>query len=68
MIRKLKQTVQTQMCVFVAVAVFMGSAEVEKIGDRLQVALPVAGLACAVANGDAVSYLLRFIGTNAVVQ
>ena len=68
MIRKLRQAVQTQICVILAAAVLIGAMEVEKLGDRLQIALPVAGLACAFANGEAVSYTLRFIGTNAVVH
>lgn len=68
MIRKLGRAVQTQICVILAVAVLVGSGDVEKIGDRLQIALPVAGLVCAIANGEAVSYTLRFIGTNAVVH
>ncbi len=68
MIRKLRQAVQTQVCIILAAAVLLGSMEVEKLGDRLQIALPVAGLACAYTNGEAASYMLRFIGTNAVVH
>ena len=68
MIRKLKRGVQAQICVILAVTVLAGSGDVEKVGDRLQVALPVAGLVCAIANGDAASYMLRFIGTNAAVH
>lgn len=68
MIGKLKRAVQAQMCVILAVAVLAGSNDAEKVGDRLQIALPVAGLACAISNGDAVSYILRFIGTNAIVH
>ncbi len=38
------------------------------MGDRLQVALPVAGLVCAIANQEAVNYLLRFTTTMMVVH
>ncbi len=34
--------------------------EAEHVGDRLQVALPLAGWACAFANGEGGAYALRF--------
>lgn len=39
---------------------FVPDREAEHIGDRLQVALPLAGWACAFANGEGGGYALRF--------
>lgn len=40
----------------------------ERIGDRIQVALPVLALACGVMRGDAADFTLRFAGNMAVVH
>lgn len=34
--------------------------KIERLGDRYQVALPLMGLACQIANGKAVEYVLRY--------
>lgn len=68
MIKKLRRTLKLQICMILALGVFLGLGDVEKTGDSLQVALPVAGLACAVVNGDAVLYAVKFTATMAVVH
>ncbi len=50
----------------VAVAVSLPSAE--RVGDRLQYALPLLGLGCAVLTGGAGEYLLRYVGGTALVH
>ncbi len=42
-----------------ALAVALSAPDAERIGDRLQIALPVAALGCAVATGGVGDYLLR---------
>lgn len=39
----------------------LSSGNVERTGDRIQIALPLAGLACAAASGDAIRYFGRFL-------
>jgi len=39
-----------------------------RIGDHLQIALPLAGLACAAASGQGVAYLIRFAGFEMVLH
>lgn len=68
MMQRLKRTMQVQVCIILVAGTLLGTWDVEKVGDRLQVALPVAGLVCAVANGEAGSYFLRFTGTMLVVH
>lgn len=52
------------LCVTVA---FSG-ANSEKIGDNLQIALPVMALACSAVNGEAGGLLLRYIGVEVVLK
>lgn len=40
----------------------------ERIGDRLQYALPILGLACSISNGDAVEYAIRYIAVEIVLK
>ena len=49
-------------------SVLAAGGDSEKTGDNLQVALPAVALACSVANGEAVSYLVRFAAVQAVVH
>ena len=47
-----------------ALVVASAAPNAERIGDRLQIALPVLGLGCAVLTGGAGEYLLRYgLGT-----
>lgn len=41
---------------------------VERIGDRLQIALPIAGLACAIGTGNAVPYFGRYVGLEVMIK
>lgn len=68
MIRSLRWALRAQIFIILACGVLLGSSETEKLGDRLQVALPAAGLACAIANGAAVHYFVKFASTMAVVH
>ncbi|CUH75615.1 PAP2 superfamily protein [Tritonibacter multivorans] len=46
----------------IMVCVMLGGArDVEKLGDNLQIALPLTGLACATAEGRGVQYFGRFL-------
>ncbi len=40
----------------------------ERVGDRVQIALPVLGLGCSVLTGGAGEYLLRYVAGTAVVH
>ncbi|HHH88932.1 MAG TPA: phosphatase PAP2 family protein, partial [Aliiroseovarius sp.] len=51
-----------------AIAVGVSLPSAERIGDRLQIALPVLGLGCAVLTGGAGEYLLRYVAGTALVQ
>lgn len=44
-----------------ALALVMGPLRAERLGDRLQVALPLIGWGCAAMNGGAVEYAGRFL-------
>lgn len=59
-----------QGVVALVLAVGLASAErrAEGYGDALQVALPVAALACAVAGGGAGELVVRYVGTLVVVH
>ncbi len=52
------------LCITVA---FSGTKS-EKIGDNLQIALPVMALVCSAVNGEAGSLLLRYIGVEMVLK
>jgi len=41
---------------------------VERIGDRLQIALPIAGLACAIGTGNTVPYIGRYLGLEMMIK
>lgn len=45
-----------------ALTVATAPRDAERIGDRLQVALPMVAWGCAAANGQAGEYALRFVG------
>lgn len=45
----------------VLAAFLLSDRSIEKIGDNVQIALPLAGLACATASGQGVQYVGRFI-------
>ncbi len=50
-------------------ATFMISPkQIEKLGDSYQIALPMIGLGCALANGQLVDYSIRFASQWSVVQ
>ena len=51
-----------------ALAVAVSAPNPERIGDRLQIALPLLGLGCAVLAGGAGEYLLRYGLGTALVQ
>lgn len=51
-----------------AIAVGVSLPATERIGDRLQYALPVLGLGCAVLTGGAGEYLLRYVAGTALVH
>jgi membrane-associated phospholipid phosphatase len=51
-----------------AIATLCGNSHVERTGDYLQIALPVAAFTCSVANGEALSNFLRFATVTAVVH
>ena len=55
------------MAVLILVFAF-GGRDVEKIGDDLQIALPVLALGCALTNGQAVDFLARYAVQLAVVH
>lgn len=68
MFRKFRRALQLQIGFILALGVISGLGDVERMGDRLQFALPVAGLVCAAANGHALKYTIRFASTMAVVH
>lgn len=46
--------------VILAAIVLLTGVQAEKLGDRFQIALPLMGMACSVANGQGPEYLLRY--------
>ena len=56
------------IAVTIAATVGLTEKRVERIGDNLQIALPVLGLACAITNGKALDYTLRFVGMEVVLH
>lgn len=67
--RRTRRQVALALCL-VAVAHFatFASWKTERVGDRIQVALPVLALACGVMRGDASDFALRFAGNMTVVH
>ena len=51
-----------------AITVGVSLPSAERIGDRLQIALPVLGLGCAVLTGGGGEYLLRYVAGTALVH
>ncbi|MCO8145740.1 phosphatase PAP2 family protein [Rhodovulum tesquicola] len=49
------------MLAIVSLVVVLSDRQAQLIGDRLQVVLPLAGLACAIAQGDGVRYTGRYL-------
>lgn len=61
MLKLLKQYKVT-LIVFMVVSLFLISARnVERIGDHIQIALPLTGLACAVGSGQGLQYFGRYV-------
>ncbi len=54
--------------VVLALAVAVSAPSAERMGDRLQIALPLLGLGCAVLTGGAGEYLLRFATLEVIVR
>lgn len=54
--------------VVLCMAVAFSGSKSEKIGDNLQVVLPVMALVCSAVNGEAGSLLLRYIGVEVVLK
>ena len=48
------------IAIFLALSLLATERHAERYGDTLQVVLPLAGLACSVANGDALEYVGRY--------
>jgi len=66
-----KQVFSWRKGIILGVLVLMVAASApssERIGDRVQIALPVLGLGCAVLTGGAGEYLLRYTALELVVQ
>lgn len=51
-----------------ALTLLVAPKQAEKLGDAYQIALPVIGLGCAVVNGQAADYALRYAVQWSVVQ
>ena len=68
MFKKIRRALQLQTGIIIAAGVLLGLGNVEQTGDSLQVALPVAGLVCAIHNGDALKYTARYFSTILVVH
>ena len=60
MFKKIRRALQLQTGIIIAAGVLLGLGNVEQTGDSLQVALPVAGLVCAIHNGDAKPRVLQY--------
>ncbi|WIY27784.1 phosphatase PAP2 family protein [Parasedimentitalea psychrophila] len=52
----------------VLLSILCGRGQVERTGDYLQIALPVAAFACSVSNGEALNTFLRFVLVEGVVH
>ena len=62
LLRRLTQNVGlTLMLGLVLLTLAISGRSSERIGDNIQIVLPLAGLACAVAAGDGVRYFGRFL-------
>ncbi len=64
-----RSTLALALCLITAVylTLCVGSAR-DRIGDRIQIALPVVGLACSTMKNGARDYVLRFAGAMTVVH
>ncbi len=51
-----------------ALVLLISPRQVEKLGDNFQIALPVIALACALSNGQALDFGIRYLSQWAVVQ
>ena len=54
--------------VVLALSVALSAPSAERIGDRLQIALPVLGLGCAALTGGMGEYLVRFVVLEGVLH
>jgi membrane-associated phospholipid phosphatase len=58
----------TIIAVTIAMTVGLTERNVERIGDNLQMALPLLGFACAITNGKAVDYTVRFVAMEVILH
>jgi hypothetical protein len=49
------------ICTVLACVVLFSGKETERVGDKLQVALPLLGFGCSIVNGQAFEYFSRFV-------
>ncbi|MCB1351409.1 MAG: phosphatase PAP2 family protein [Rhodobacteraceae bacterium] len=67
--RRTRQQIAAAICVIAMLqAASAVGARNERLGDSIQIALPVLGTACAVLRGDLGDYAARFAGNMAVVH
>ncbi|WP_162683446.1 hypothetical protein [Rhodobacteraceae bacterium DSL-40] len=67
--RRTRQQIAAAICVIAMLqAASAVGARNERLGDSIQIALPVLGTACAVLRGDFGDYAARFAGNMAVVH
>lgn len=52
----------------IALTVLMSLRDTERLGDRLQFALPILGLGCAAVNGTWGEYVVRFVGLEVILH
>ncbi len=51
-----------------ALTFILSPKQIERLGDRYQVALPVLALGCSVVNGETADYLVRYVAQWSIVQ
>jgi membrane-associated phospholipid phosphatase len=52
----------------IVMTVSLTEKRVERIGDNLQMALPLLGFACAITNGKAIDYTVRFVAMEVILH
>jgi membrane-associated phospholipid phosphatase len=56
------------IAVTIIATVGLTEKRVERIGDNLQFALPLLGFACAITNGKAIDYTVRFVAMEVILH
>lgn len=66
--KRLKAHGKAIFLVALILAIATSNPSVRGAGDRIQIALPLAGWACAFGTGNGLGYFTRFLGTNIVLH